>query len=390
MQNSRSFFLEPFNLLIFATLLSLVFANTSLNEYYNNILSLKFGISLHFSNFHIPIKKSLLLWVNEGFMAIFFFSVILEIKHDFTYGSLNSPRKFMLPLSAAIGGMIVPAAVFLSFNYSHPINFDGWAIPVATDIAFSLGLLLLFKDAVHPAIRVLLLSIAVIDDLGSIIIIAIYYTDQINSSMIMASGLFISLLMIANMIGVRVNLVYYCISILLWYCLVKSGIHATLSGVLCGLFMPLGQKAEDRNIMKVQSSIYPFVYQILLPSFAFLNAGVRFIDIGFDNLFDPIICGIVAGLVVGKPLGIFLFSWLAIISGIAKMPANINYSNILAIAMICGIGFTMSLFFGTLAFDEIDGVHSHYVRIGVLLGSTVSAILGYFLLRWSLRERIYD
>ncbi|HJN38044.1 MAG TPA: Na+/H+ antiporter NhaA [Gammaproteobacteria bacterium] len=390
MQSTKSFYTEPFNLLIFATLLSLIFANSGLYPYYESILGFKFGFSIHVSHYIIPVYKSVLLWVNEGFMAIFFFSIILEIKHDFIFGSLNSIRKIMLPLFGAIGGMVLPAMIYISINYGNAISIDGWAIPVATDIAFTIGLLMLFKERVPPALRMLLISIAIIDDLGSIMIIAIYYTDQLNNVMIIASAFFVSLMMMANLAGIQSNKLYYLLSIGLWYCLVKSGVHATLAGVLCGLFIPLCDKSSDRNIRNIQRTIDPYVYKLLLPIFAFANAGVRLIDIDVTNLMDPIITGIVAGLVIGKPVGIFFFSWLAIQLGLARMPVNLNYSHILAVSIICGIGFTMSLFFGTLAFDEVGSQYSHFVRIGVLLGSTISAILGYLLLKTVLKERFYE
>ena len=327
------------------------------------------------------------MWINEGLMAIFFYAVTIEVKHEVLYGVISSTKKLMLPLFGALGGMLVPILFYMIFNHHDPITINGWAIPVATDIAFAVGLVTFFKDRIPLAFRTLLLSIAVLDDIGSILIIAIYYTDNLNLLMFKASALMMVILLMLNRLRVRRKLLYVAIAVLNWYFLVNSGVHATLSGVILAMAYPINKNSAHSILEKIN----PAIYLMILPLFAFCNAGVVLGGNLSEVFWHPVTVGVIAGLVIGKPIGILMFSWIAVKAGWCVLPNNLNWKSMLPLGFICGIGFTMSLFFGTLAFENDTNGYVDSVKLGVLIGSFVSAVLGYLLLKTQFKLGIkYD
>lgn len=361
--------------LIIAAALALILANSALGGLYVKFLDIPLAIQVG----ALIIAKPLLLWINDGLMAVFFFLVGLEIKREFLEGGLSSASQFSLPAVAAVGGMVVPAAVYVLVNIEHPENLDGWAIPAATDIAFALGILALVGSRAPLAIKVLLTAVAIIDDLGAIIIIALFYTDDLLiTSLYLAAGA-TAVLIALNLFGVRRAAPYILVGIVLWVCVLKSGVHATLAGVVTALAIPLRprQPGDPSLLRKLEHELHPWVAFMVLPIFAFANAGVSFEGLGLDSFVEPIKLGISLGLFVGKQIGIFGAMWLAIRFGLAPMPPGTNWRQLYAVAVLCGVGFTMSLFIGSLAFagPEFEAP----IRLGVLTGSILSAILGYLL-----------
>jgi len=328
----------------------------------------------------------LLLWINDGLMAIFFFLVGLEIKREIIEGRLSSIQKAALPIIAAIGGMIVPALIYAIFNLEDPTALKGWAIPAATDIAFALGILALLGSRVPIALKVFLLALAIIDDLGAIIIIALFYTSELSVEVLAIAAIGMGVLGYLNYRGVTRLAPYLVTGLVIWVCVLKSGVHATLAGVIIALFIPLRLRdTQDQSPLKVvEHGLAPWVAFGIMPIFAFANAGVSLSGLSFDDLFAGIPLGIALGLFLGKQIGIMGFVWGGVRLGIAKLPDGASWSQIYGISMLAGIGFTMSLFIGTLAFSDPE--HAAAVRIGVLAGSIASAILGFLLLRQVLPE----
>ena len=364
-------------LLMAAAALALVFANSALAPIYETLLSTKVAVLVD----GVGIDKPLLLWINDGLMAIFFLVVGLEIKREVLQGELSSWNKAALPVVAAVGGMLAPAAVYLAFNAgSAP---DGWAIPAATDIAFALGVLALLGPRVPAALKIFLLALAIIDDLGAIVIIAFFYTSKLSLlSLALAGGAAIGLLLL-NRLGVRNLGGYLLLALFLWVCVLKSGVHATLAGVVAAAFIPADRRGSEAQspLADLEHRLHPWVAFGIMPIFAFANAGVSLEGVSFAALFEPLPLGIALGLFLGKQLGVFAFSLGAVKLGLAQLPAGVRWSQLYGVALLTGIGFTMSLFIGTLAFsDQSAGVA---VRLGVLLGTLLSAVCGYLWLRFA-------
>lgn len=373
-------------IILFSTaLLAIIIDNSPLAHYFESLLELPFSIQLG----SIGLSKHLLHWINDGLMVIFFLLVGLEIKRELIEGELNSPSKVILPAAAALGGMLVPALVFTAFNFHNDFSMRGWAIPTATDIAFSLGILSLLGSRVPVSLKVFLTALAIFDDLGAIIIIAIFYTSDLSFISLALAGLCVAMLFVLNRLNVRGYGAYFLVGTLLWLALLQSGVHATLAGVILALAIPLkNPKEPDPNFSPSQNLVHilhPWIAYLVLPLFAFANAGVSFADVppGLGNIFSPVMLGVGLGLAIGKLVGVFGTTFLAIKLGIAKKPTASTWPQILGIALVCGVGFTMSFFVGTLAFPggSTTEPYAAWVRLGVIFGSLTAGALGYVVLR---------
>ena len=339
-----------------------------------------------FGQFYIA--KPLLLWINDGLMAVFFFMVGLEIKRELVEGSLSDSSQIVLPSLAALGGMIVPAAIYIAFNWGDEAAMQGWAIPMATDIAFALGVLSLLGPRVPAQLKLFLLALAIIDDLGAIIIIALFYTSSMSLSSLGVAAVMIAILFFMNRKGVVNNTAYVLIGMILWTAVLKSGVHATLAGVILGLFIPIQNNRE--SFVTLEHSLHSPVNFVILPVFAFANTGISFGGLSPKDLIDNMTMGIFFGLFLGKQVGVFLFTYFALRLGLGRMSEDVTLGHIYGVALLSGIGFTMSLFIGSLAFECHDGVCFDLVdeRLGILLGSLLSGIAGYFVLKRQLREHV--
>jgi NhaA family Na+:H+ antiporter len=364
-------------LLMFAAVAALVLANSPAGNVYLWFQQIRGTVQID----ALVVSKPLLLWVNDLWMAVFFFLVGLEIKREFLEGQLSSRSDILLPALAAIGGMAVPAGIYALLNWNQPETLSGWAIPAATDIAFALGILALLGSRAPLSLKVLLTAVAIIDDLGAIVIIAAFYTDQLSLTALSMAGGAVILLVALNLLGVARIAAYVLVGTVLWLCILKSGVHATLAGVITALAIPLTVQDEDGHSLlhHLEHALHPWVAFLILPTFAFANAGVIFSGIGFGDVFQPITLGIALGLFVGKQIGVFGPIWLAVRFGLAPMPAGTTWMHLYGVALLCGVGFTMSLFIGGLAF-ETPGFEAP-VRIGVLGGSVLAALSGYLVLR---------
>ncbi len=370
-------------ILMFAAVLALIANNTLLAPLYDALLSTPMVIRIG----AFEIAKPLLLWINDGLMAVFFFLVGLEIKREIIHGELSSYEKASLPVFAAIGGMAVPAAIYAWINWGNPDTISGWAIPAATDIAFALGILALLGSRVPISLKVFLLAVAIIDDLGAILIIALFYTGDLSTAAIVFAAAGFVVLMTLNLYGVKSIAPYVVIGIVVWAAVLKSGVHATLAGVLIALTIPLqGHNADEQSpLHKLEHDLHPWVAYLVLPLFAFANAGVSFAGLSLSSLFSEITLGIALGLFVGKQVGVLAFSALAVAVKLARLPEGVSWAQIYGAACLTGVGFTMSLFIGTLAFDTADVLNE--VRLGVLAGSILSGVVGYAVIRASLSSR---
>ncbi len=363
--------------LVIAAGAALIFANSPLGGAYNGFLETP--VAIQFGK--LEIAKPLLLWINDGLMTIFFFLVGLEIKREFLEGELSKPSQVALPGIAAIGGMAVPALIYVAINWGSGENLNGWAIPAATDIAFALGVLALVGSRAPLSLKVLLTAIAIFDDLGAIIIIAFFYTDQLSLTALAYGAVAVAGLIAVNLFRVTHVAAYLLLGIVLWVCVLKSGVHATLAGVITALAVPL--KTEDEGghslLRHLEHELHPWVVYAILPLFAFANAGVSFQGVGLYNFVEPVKLGISLGLFLGKQVGVFGLLWLCIHYGIAKMPEGASWPQLYGVSLLCGVGFTMSLFIGSLAFEHTD--FDTPIKIGVFTGSIVSAVVGYLVLR---------
>ncbi|AIN17590.1 MULTISPECIES: Na+/H+ antiporter NhaA [Yersinia] len=367
-------------ILIFAAIVALFMANSALQGAYQSFLDVPVSIKIA----SLDISKPLLLWINDGLMAVFFLVVGLEVKRELMEGSLAGRDKAVFPAIAALGGMLAPALIYLLFNGADEVTRQGWAIPAATDIAFALGVMALLGNRVPTSLKVFLLALAIIDDLGVIIIIALFYTHEVSLQALGIAAAAIALLGYMNWRGVGKTSAYLLVGLVLWVCILKSGVHATLAGVIVGFMIPLHTKDKRSPSESLEHGLHPWVAYLILPLFAFANAGVSLQGVSIAGLTSLLPLGIASGLFIGKPLGIFLFSWLAVKLGIAKLPDAINFKQIFAVSVLCGIGFTMSIFIASLAFDGADLALLTYSKLGILLGSTTAAIVGYSLLRLAL------
>ncbi len=363
-------------ILLFAAILALFVSNSDLSNYYFEILEKKLKLGLG----SFGLELSILHWINDVLMAIFFFLVSLEIKREFVKGELSNPKQAMLPIVGAIGGMLIPALFYILINWDDSITMNGWAIPSATDIAFSLGVLSLLGKRVPISLKVFLTALAIIDDLGAIVIIAFFYSGNIQIKYLVLMLVALIILIILNKKNVKYFFPFLIVGILLWDFTHQSGIHATIAGVLLALTIPHNTKNEKKSmLLKLEHSISPYVAFGIMPIFAFANAGVSLEGLSLSSLLNPVPLGILCGLFFGKQIGVFAFSFLAIKFKLAEMPNNSNLISFYAVGILTGIGFTMSLFVGNLAFannmEYMDGV-----KIGVLSGSLLSTLCGYFLL----------
>ena len=369
--------------LLISAVIALIISNSNFSSLYFETLQSYLFIGIN----NIGLKMSLHHWINDALMAVFFFFVTLEIKREFILGELSSPKQALLPIIAAIGGMLVPALIYIYINFGNGDTINGWAIPSATDIAFSLGVLSLLGSRVPISLKVFLTALAIIDDLGAIIIIAFFYTGDLSIQYLSLLLLTFIALLILNKSGVKKFLPYLILGLILWFFTYQSGVHATISGVLLATVIPHRKKNEEYSLLtKIEHNISTYVAFGIMPLFALANAGVSLDGINLESLLSPVPLGIVLGLFVGKQIGVFLFSIIAIKLKIAQMPNNANWMSFYGVGILAGIGFTMSLFIGNLAFVEnieyIDGV-----KIGVLAGSLLSTLIGYSLLLLTTKNR---
>ncbi|GAB3525648.1 MULTISPECIES: Na+/H+ antiporter NhaA [Photobacterium] len=363
-------------ILIIAAAIAMMVANSPLEPLYNGTLhSYVAGLSVSH-------------WINDGLMAIFFLLIGLEVKRELIEGALNTKEKAIFPAIAAVGGMVAPALVYFAFNFSDPMAAKGWAIPAATDIAFALGVMALLGPRVPVSLKAFLLALAIIDDLGVIVIIALFYSSDLSTIALAVAFAATTALFVMNAKNVTKLSWYIVVGLILWFSVLKSGVHATLAGVVLGFAIPLsgedGSSEKHSPLKHLEHALHPYVAFLILPLFAFANAGISLEGVSVESLTSMLPLGIALGLLVGKPLGIFSASYLAVKSGIAKLPDGIGFTHISAVSVLCGIGFTMSIFISSLAFVGAPDDFSTYSRLGILLGSTLSAVLGYFLLSRSL------
>lgn len=364
-------------LLLFASM-AILLANTSFNQRYFGFLDTP--VSVQFGAFSIA--KPLLMWVNDGFMAVFFVLVGMEVKREMLEGSLSSYQQAIFPAIAAIGGMVVPALIYFMVAQGTPEIYSGWAIPMATDIAFAIGIVALLGKRVPLPLKVFLLALAIIDDLGAIIVIAIFYSHELSTPALIIAVVTISILVTMNRFKVSALCAYMVVGLILWASVLKSGVHATLAGVIIGFCIPMRGRNGSSPLHQFEHILAPWCSYLILPLFAFSNAGVPLENVGLSSLNSPLTLGIALGLIVGKPLGVFLFSYLSVKLRLAQLPQGVNFAQIFAIAILCGIGFTMSMFLAGLAFGETAyNSFDTLSRLGILLGSGVSAVVGYLLLR---------
>ncbi len=366
--------------LFFAAVLAMVAVNSAFNPYY--IAFLNIPVEVQFGA--LEIAKPLSLWINDGLMAIFFFLVGLEVKRELLEGQLSSVEQASLPAIAAVGGMAIPAAIFAWINWDMPQNLGGWAIPAATDIAFALGVLALLGKHAPVSLKILLLAIAIIDDIGAIIIIALFYTAEVSSMSLMLAGIGTVVLFAMNRLGVTRVAPYILVGTFLWVCVLKSGVHATLAGVIAALAIPLNARDGTSPLKHLEHILHPWTAFMVLPIFAFANAGVSLAGLQPSDLLAPLALGIAAGLVIGKQLGVFGFMFIATKLGVVKRPEGVSWMQLYGLACLTGIGFTMSLFIGNLAFTDPSQIET--VKLGVITGSLVSGVLGYCLLRFGSRS----
>ena len=370
-------------LLIFATL-ALIVVNSPLQSIYYDVKYASIPISLGDFNF----TKSISHWVNDGLMAIFFFVIGLELKREILEGELSSFDRIVLPAIAAIGGMVAPALVYFFINYNNPENMSGWAIPTATDIAFSLAVLLIIGKHVPLSLKVFLLSLAIIDDLGAVLIIAFFYTSGISSTYLLYSAMILSLLVIINLYGVQKVFLYIILGVFLWYFVLKSGIHATIAGVVLAATIPNSENSNyDSSMLKeLEHKLHNFVGIIVLPIFAFFNSDINFGDVTLNSIYSPLSLGIILGLLIGKPIGITLFTYIGLKTRAFTLPEGVSLNDILGLSFLCGIGFTMSLFINGLAFTDLNLIDSS--KLGIFIGSIVSAIAGYIILSSKFKSKV--
>jgi NhaA family Na+:H+ antiporter len=368
-------------LLVIAAALALVLANSPLSGLYQSLFDTRVAVIVG----GLELDKSLLHWINDGFMAIFFLLVGLEIKREVLEGELSSRDQIVLPAVAAVGGLVVPAVIYLTIVGADEAARNGWAIPTATDIAFALGVLALLGSRVPLALKVFVTAVAIIDDIAAIVVIAIFYSDDLSTTALLLASLAFAVMLILNYKRVTHIAAYIIVGTFMWVFMIKSGVHATLAGVLTAVCIPLRTttEAEESPARHLEHYLHPWVAYGILPLFAFANAGVSFEGMQAKDFYGPVPMGIALGLFVGKQVGIFIPTWLMVVSGLAKRPAGTNWLQIYGASVVCGIGFTMSLFIGGLAFEAGDFYYAAAVRMGVMEASLAAALWGYFVLRYA-------
>ena len=372
-------------LLIAATALAMIVVNTPAKFLYDHFLNTPIEVRVG----QLELAKPLLLWINDGLMAIFFFLIGLEIKREVLEGELSHPSRIILPAISALGGMTIPALVYAAVNWGDSLALRGWAIPAATDIAFALGILALLGPRVPTSLKVFLLTLAIIDDLGAIVIIALFYSGTLSIiSLGVAAGVLL-LLFVMNRRGVTDIAPYILVGIVLWISVLKSGVHATLAGVLLAFFIPLQRNGEQQEspLHKLEHDLHPTVAYGILPLFAFANTGIPFQGFSLQSLLQPVPLGILLGLYVGKQVGVFAFAWLAVKLGLAQLPEGSDWLGLLGVATLCGVGFTMSLFISSLAFEHTGTSLAIDARLGILVGSLLAGVTSYVLLKYALSRK---
>lgn len=362
-------------LLMAAALLAMLVANSDLSALYNSFLDTKVSVTLNGKG----LEKPMILWINDGLMAVFFFLIGLELKREMLEGKLKNARDVILPGAAAVGGMAVPAVIYAWINWGNPETISGWAIPAATDIAFALGILALVGARAPVALKVFLLTLAILDDIGAILIIALFYTAELKVNYLVLGIIPLVLMFILNHMRIHRVGPFVLLGAALWVLVLKSGVHATLAGVVAAFFIPLKDKWGKSPLHSLEHTLEPYVYYFIVPMFAFANAGVVLAGMSLDDLLAPVPLGIGLGLVVGKQLGVFGMTWLIVKSGLARLPHGVNWMHVYGVACLAGIGFTMSLFIGGLSFGDPELMN--HTRLGVLTGSLISGVLGFVLLR---------
>ncbi len=361
-------------LLIAAAVLALIINNSPLSYLYGGLLDVPVAVQVGALN----IAKPLLLWINDGLMALFFLLIGLEVKREVVDGHLSKPSQVILPATAAVGGMVVPALIYWFINRDNPAAVAGWAIPTATDIAFALGVLALLGKRVPVSLKLFLMTLAIIDDLGAIIVIALFYSGTLSSVSLLLAAACLLVLVAMNRLGVVKLGPYMIVGLILWVCVLKSGVHATLAGVALALCIPLRTRnAESSPLLALEHALHPWVAYAILPIFAFANAGVSLAGMTVDSFTHPVPMGITVGLLLGKTVGVFGLTWVAVKLRLAALPAGAGWGQILGVAILCGIGFTMSLFVGSLAFAPGSSEYAGMDRMGILTGSFFAAVIGY-------------
>lgn len=371
-------------ILMAAAALALLIANSPLSGWYSALLELPAEIRIG----PLELAKPLLLWINDGLMAIFFLLVGLEVKREIRAGQLSQPAQVILPGIAAVGGIAVPALIFVWFNRGDAVALSGWAIPAATDIAFALGILYLLGDRIPLSLKLFLMTIAIFDDLAAIAIIAVFYSGDLSTTALILAGVALLVLLVMNQMGVQRLAAYVIVGVLLWIFVLKSGVHATLAGVALAFAIPMdGDGGDGRHSLlhHMEHALHPWVAYAILPVFAFANAGVPLQGMSLNTLVLPLPLGIATALFVGKQVGVFGLSWLAITLGLARRPAGTSWAHLYGVAILCGVGFTMSLFIASLAFEHTGVDNVNLARLGILAGSFLAALAGYLVLRLTSR-----
>jgi NhaA family Na+:H+ antiporter len=364
-----------------AAVLAMIAANSPLSSLYAALIDLPVEVRVG----DLEIAKPLLLWINDGLMAVFFFLVGLELKREVVEGELSDPRDIVLPAFAAIGGILVPASIYVAVNLDNITAIQGWAIPAATDIAFALAVLALLGSRVPISLKIFLVSVAIFDDVGAIVIIALFYTSDLSVTALVTALACLPVLWLLNRRKVLEKAPYLFLGLIMWVALLKSGVHATLAGVILALFIPLrNQKTESSPLHELEHDLHTAVAFGILPVFAFANSGIALGGISIESFLHSVPLGIIAGLFLGKQIGVFAFCWLSVRLGLARLPDDLRWAHIYGTALLCGIGFTMSLFIGSLAFEE-SGVNMLFdERLGIIAGSILSGLCGYLVLRSTL------
>lgn len=365
-------------MLIGAAIVAMILANSSLSVHYTLLLEMPVEVRVG----PLQIAKPLLLWVNDGLMAVFFFLVGLELKREFLEGELSDKRKIIFPAIGAIGGMIVPALIYVFFNRNDPVAIQGWAIPAATDIAFALGILSLLGNRVPASLKVFLISLAIFDDVGAIIIIAVFYSENLSLTALLIAAACLTILFVFNRRKVMETAPYILVGLVMWTAVLKSGVHATLAGVLLAMFIPMRNIHDPAKspLLELEHNLHTAVAFGVLPLFAFVNSGVSLLGVDMDYLLHPVPLGIAAGLFFGKQIGVFGFCWLAVQLRIVQLPGSIDWRNLYGVSLLCGVGFTMSLFIGSLAFEATGQNLLFDERLGIIIGSLLSAGAGFLVL----------
>ncbi len=370
-------------LLLAAAIIAMLVANSPLANLYATLLDTTLAVQVG----ALAISKPMLLWINDGLMAVFFFLIGLEIKREVMEGELSSFSQIVLPGLGALGGMLIPAGIYAALNWGNSVALDGWAIPVATDIAFALALLGVFGRRVPIPLKIFLLTLAIFDDLAAIVIIAVFYSGDLSVLSLSIGALILAVAVAMNRFGVTRSSSYLLLGIALWIAVLKSGVHATLAGVLIAFCIPMKDKAGNSPLRNIEHDLHTPVAFVILPIFALANAGLSLAGVSLQDVSSPVTLGIISGLVVGKPLGIMLFVGVGVALGVAKLPRSVTWPQILAVSFACGIGFTMSLFIAGLAFEHGGGEFFRGDRLGILIGSIVSALFAWILLQIVLPKR---